>query len=75
VGFIVTPVSILRRPTEEPKQYHLAIVQARPCAFAARAIPPLLAKTFSPYRIGIGVSFHLPACITELNSMFNASKS
>jgi hypothetical protein len=36
---------------------------------------PLCANTFSPYRIGILVSFHRPACITDAISIFSASKS
>jgi hypothetical protein len=49
--------------------------QPRPCTFAALAIAPLPAKTFSPYLIGILVSVHLPACITEGKSMFKANRS
>src|SRR5450631_1793307 len=44
----------------------------RPCAFAMRAIPPRPACTSSPYRIGITVVFHRPACITEARSIFSA---
>jgi hypothetical protein len=46
-----------------------------PGASAARAIPPLAAGTFSPYRIGIRFDFHHPASITHAKSMFKANKS
>jgi hypothetical protein len=48
---------------------------ARPCALAVRAMPPRPAWTSSPYRIGIAVVFHRPACITEARSMLSASIS
>ena len=35
---------------------------------------PLDARTPSPYRIGIRVDLHRPACITDPKSMFNANK-
>jgi len=38
-------------------------------------MPPREASTFSPYRIGMRVSRHVPACITELRSMFSARRS
>lgn len=35
-------------------------------------LPPRCASTFSPYRIGILVSFHRPACITDAISILSA---
>jgi hypothetical protein len=51
------------------------VVHTRPCCFAALAIAPLLASTSSPYRIGMRVDFHRPACITDPRSIFSANKS
>jgi hypothetical protein len=47
----------------------------RPCARAARAIPPSPAMTCSPYRIGIRCDFQRPACITDARSMLSANRS
>lgn len=54
---------------------HPRIYFTRPWISAARAIPPRAARTCSPYPIGILLLFHLPACITELKSTFNADRS
>jgi hypothetical protein len=48
---------------------HAAIlpdIQPRPWISAARAMPSLVANPCSPYRIGILLFFHHPACITAL---------
>ena len=38
-------------------------------------MPPRAARTRSPYLLGILVSFHLPACITDAKSILRASRS
>jgi hypothetical protein len=50
-------------------------IYALPCSFAALAIPPRCANTFSPYLIGTLVSSHRPACMTEAMSILSANKS
>jgi hypothetical protein len=68
------PISPFRTPSVATSCVK-ARIQLRFWILAARAIPPRAANTFSPYRIGMRVSLHLPACITDAISIFNANKS
>jgi hypothetical protein len=50
-------------------------IESLPCLLAARDIAPRAASTCSPYRIGICVDFHLPACMVEARSIFSDRRS
>jgi hypothetical protein len=76
----VRRASPTRLPESQPKPFDSVATSCgnhhpRPCSLAARAIPPRAARTRSPYLIGMRVSRHLPACITELKSIFSAKRS